>query len=663
MPQAPFAPRKDADELIAECRATLLSTVEETFRAMRMSDDAWLATARSAAGQRFDELSGIRDRRGFEIARGLTASRISLIHEEDLDFSIELTELARHLHDRLEAELIPLSQRMRIILSQTEVIPEQLPQGPETACEALRALAGAAGLETEARMKLLERLREPLAQHLGALYERQNKRLDEAGIKTSHAPPRRPAETRSLSPAELVTSNANAAAQRTALGRLQQALLARAPERQAATPPNPQVRQRLLAALEPVAPTEDRSAPANTLAQGTPPDLNELFQQLPAHKACTMEAVSQLFNTVSLDTNLPQTIRDLLGQLRAPLLRQALLNDRLLEDPDSMALALLDSVATVGYSLPLALSPRDDTAQALGHVVAPLRSPKADEITFSQALGSVALIAAEQTQRAIALGLPHHELAKRAERKEVALQTASKAIRALIQSDTHAAVRQLLETYWVHLLAQAASRHDANDQGWRERLETANLLIRSVSPHPTQTTRQALVHGLPGLIASLRKGLADLGLDEQKVGLALTPCMNLHAALIAGTPMPDLSWTSPRRPASLGGSSEPGGLRILLHGGHLAEEPRIPAALPNLAVGERVRAELADGTVFDGMVAWRAPRGQVLLLASPRTSCCLAISLRALTELAAGGKLRVGRPSLAERTASRVLAQDARDDE
>lgn len=196
MPQAPFAPRKDADELIAECRATLLSTVEETFRAMRMSDDAWLATARSAAGQRFDELSGIRDRRGFEIARGLTASRISLIHEEDLDFSIELTELARHLHDRLEAELIPLSQRMRIILSQTEVIPEQLPQGPETACEALRALAGAAGLETEARMKLLERLREPLAQHLGALYERQNKRLDEAGIKTSHAPladPRKPA--------------------------------------------------------------------------------------------------------------------------------------------------------------------------------------------------------------------------------------------------------------------------------------------------------------------------------------------------------------------------------------------------------------------------------------------------------------------------------------
>ncbi|MBX3684241.1 MAG: hypothetical protein KF731_16600, partial [Thauera sp.] len=83
----------------------------------------------------------------------------------------------------------------------------------------------------------------------------------------------------------------------------------------------------------------------------------------------------------------------------------------------------------------------------------------------------------------------------------------------------------------------------------------------------------------------------------------------------------------------------------------------------NLAVGERVRAELADGTVFDGMVAWRAPRGQVLLLASPRTSCCLAISLRALAELAAGGKLRVGRPSLAERTASRVLAQDARDDE
>ena len=87
-------------------------------------------TCRQAAGQRFDELVGIRDRRGFEMARGLTASRISLIHEEDLDFSIELTELARHLHDGLDDELVRLGQRMRVLLKQSDTAPEQLPPGP-----------------------------------------------------------------------------------------------------------------------------------------------------------------------------------------------------------------------------------------------------------------------------------------------------------------------------------------------------------------------------------------------------------------------------------------------------------------------------------------------------------------------------------------------------
>lgn len=640
------------DELIAECRAALLASIEESCRAIRMSDDAWVARASGAAGQRFDELVGIRDRRGFEMARGLTASRISLIHEEDLDFSIELSELARKLHDGLEEELVRLSQRMRALLQQTDATLEQLPLGPETACEAMRALAEAAGLEPELRMKLLEQAHRPLEQRLRRLYADLNRRLDEAGIQANLAAPRHTAATTQTGQFGAPYHGLPGSGPTTPLGRLQQALLAQAPKPQSGTASDPEAAQKLQAVI-----TRIDSVLVHALPGGSH-GLRELMPLLPARKSCALEAVEQLFATMAQDTDLPAAIRAVLEKLHAPLFRQALHNERLLEDPDSMALALPETIAAVGYYLSQDLRPDDGTVRSLEKIVtALLASPAADEIMCSRAIDAVAVISSEQSQRIIAQGGPHHGLTTRAERRELALQTASKALRALIQTDTHAAVRQLLETYWFHLLAQAALRHGADEQAWRERLETANLLIRSAPQHPSTATRQELIRSLPELISRLRKGLAELGLDEQKATLALTPCMNLHSAIIAGTPMPEANWKSPPRLASLSGSKDPGGLQILQHGGHPAEDPRVPAGLQKVAVGERLRAELPDGTAFDGMVVWRAPRGHMLLLCNPRTANSLSISLRAAAEIAASGGLQIGRPTLAERTASRVLAQ------
>ena len=660
MHDAPNGPPVKADELIAACRAALLSCLEETCRAIRMSDESWLERVGQAAGQRFDELVGIRDRRGFEMARGLTASRISLIHEEDLDFSIELTELARHLHDGLDDELVRLGQRMRVLLKQSDTAPEQLPPGPETACEGLRALAEAASLDPEARMTLLERARQPLEERLRALYVSLNQRLDEAGIKARVSAPRRSVESGGPGTAGATALQDAASAQATPLGRMQQALLARMPTAQPASAGGGDTDSRLAAALERIEAWLETARPSGAPAGAGTLGLRELMPLLPARKACALEAVEQLFVTIAQDADLPLAIRQVLEKLHTPLLRQALHNDRLFEDPDSMALALLDRLAGVGYDLPATVTGDDARVRALDAIVASVQaSSDADEIVCSKALGEVAGIADEQHRHLLALGVPYHDLTSRAERKELALQAASKAIRALMQSDTHVAVRQLLETYWIHLLAQAALRHGAKDTSWRERLETANQLIRSVPPHPSPATRQELIRMLPGLIGQLRAGLAQLGLDEHKTTLALTPCMNLHSAIIAGRPMPEASWKSPQRTATLGKGKEPGALPALQHGGYPADEPRISPELQGLAVGAHLHAALPDGATFDGVLVWRSPRAQMLLLANPRSGACMAMSLRAAAELAASGKLTLGRATLAERTAERVLARES----
>ena len=72
-----------------------------------------------------------------------------------------------------------------------------------------------------------------------------------------------------------------------------------------------------------------------------------------------------------------------------------------------------------------------------------------------------------------------------------------------MQSDTHVAQAAAVETYWIHLLAQAALRHGAKDTSWRERLETANQLIRSVPPHPRRPPARSADPPLPGLIGQL----------------------------------------------------------------------------------------------------------------------------------------------------------------
>ena len=80
---------------------------------------------------------------------------------------------------------------------------------------------------------------------------------------------------------------------------------------------------------------------------------------LPARKARALEAVEQLFVTIAQGMPICRLRSARCWRNCTPLLRQALHNDRLFEDPDSMALALLDRLAGVGYDLPATVTGDD----------------------------------------------------------------------------------------------------------------------------------------------------------------------------------------------------------------------------------------------------------------------------------------------------------------
>ena len=185
--------------LIAECRAALLRTLEAFARNLGYARPDCLDAIKGAAGESYDELAGLRGRRGFEQARGLTASRISLVNEQDLSFTLELSDLERRLREYCDISLGRLHLRFMTLLSQDDAVAEQLPVGPETVCRSLRALAESAGLDGDERLELIERCMPTLGDHLRTFYKSLDTRLASAGIEmkplgrpmqgTAHAEP------------------------------------------------------------------------------------------------------------------------------------------------------------------------------------------------------------------------------------------------------------------------------------------------------------------------------------------------------------------------------------------------------------------------------------------------------------------------------------------
>lgn len=173
--------------LLAHCRSQLLANLEAFARSIGFIEQKTIAAFVDEAARCHDELLGLHDRRGFEQAHGLTASRISLVHEHDLEFTLELTALARRLRDYCRIELSRLHGRYMMLLGQRDAAEEQTPVGPETVCRALRALADAAGFDPAQRLQFLERCGEPLARTLRTTYRELGATLDAAGLRPHRA--------------------------------------------------------------------------------------------------------------------------------------------------------------------------------------------------------------------------------------------------------------------------------------------------------------------------------------------------------------------------------------------------------------------------------------------------------------------------------------------
>lgn len=620
-------PATQADSLLAYSRDSFLATLRQAAGEV-IRHSGWLDEFTRAAGECFDELAGLRERKGFEQAHGMTASRISLVHDEDLDYSIELMNLDQRLRDHCVRELSAVHLRMRTLLagSGTE-LQDESPIGTESVCRALRALKEAERLSPAEALKLLAQLEEPLQRHLGSYYRDLEHQLADSGVESHYRASSTPNPTLSLAEDWAASAAARSSLPIHPLDALRLAALARREAMpQAAVNLDPGLASALLERIE--AWLGERQQ----YGEGVPASLgaSELSALLAPSKAAAVEVVEALCAYASANPRLPATIRAILAQLRVPLLRLALRSETLLASKRHPALLLLDLIANLGRTLPANCAPELPVCRALMQLVQALgKAPRLSEKDFAAALDSAGSLLHARQRAALARAAVLEEDACRLERREVALHQASRAIYLMVGHESSTAARDFIEGFWVHVLAKAAYRYGTESPQWAARVQTANRLLASANPDPA--ARQQLPAQLPGLIRDLEQGLAYIGLTPDKIRDGLAPCQEMHVAILAGRPQPASAGRRPA-PPSLGPVGEQPNFRVLKHKQYFSGELPLASEWAELELGQCVAVGLPDGTAMRGFVAFIGPLQHILLLADGDSEVVLAITGRALAQ-------------------------------
>ena len=621
---------RDATTLLADCRARFLERLCDFARESGFGQPEWLEAMQDEAGAAYDELAGLRDREGFEMARSLTASCISLVHEEDLEFSIVLSDVARRVREQCEHILSRVHTRMARLLDQRDTTSEQCPVGPEAACRGLRGLSDAAQLDGDLRLRLASDNADELAHQLKALYQQLDDRLDAAGLKISSAARSRADQgQRGQPPCEGDQQSASG------LAALRQSLLPAGASTMPAQAPASELPPALVTLIHQWIDQHGDGAGGKD-ASGV--DSSQLAAILSPERATAVMAVERVFDAISSNTRLAGALRLSLSRLQIPLLKLALRDDGLFTMADHPANRLMQAMAMACAGIDAGTADESPWCERIDDIAREMQAPDGDiGEALKLALGATQTVIDERMRLICELAADVGEAAQRSERHDICLAAASRAIRAMESEHVPSAVQDFLELYWVQVLARTAYTQGDRSEAHTAQLRTASDLVDSVRPDMEPARRKQLLASLPDLIARLKAGLEMLGLDPKRRDAALGACMDQHSAIIRGKPAPAVKRLKPMglRLRPISGIAN---ARLLMHGGHVAHEDQPPKWLLALQAGDWLQISTDELGVWHGCCGAIGPQRQIAVLVSANEGERLLVTTRAIAELANHGK-------------------------
>lgn len=680
----------DAFHILRDCRAIYLKQLGQLLQEAERVPATAVQAFQQTVGEYFDEMSSSNRRSGFDVADGLTASRISLVGENDLELEIRLGDFTAHLMETTGGDLWRVYLRFVTLLRRPDLSPAENPVGPKGI--ALGLMEFCSHLENEGHEKKLARvdqLEDYFSKHLTVLYDTLNSFLAERRVEMAQAsiitaPDSAPAASSGTSATQ---GNPAAALQKRLLGTSGESIAANTGP--AATLLSQAMLTSLLSRLDELEKSGklNHLAPAafsNTASQPSLesliPDLftSEAKEETPstpitlssgelgipngAPEAATIDTMALIFEAIFASTALPDAIKAALSSLQIPLLKAAMLDSAFFASPYHPARQVLDKIALAGLGLPTDVAASHPVCQHIQKIASQIRAEFTGDIkVFEQQVQALNALIAERDTSVAQSAEAYIPLLHQVERMNQAGRRCRQVIEQHLAHGAPAEIAAFFRTHWQKLLQEIWLESGEQGEAWLTHTALVSDLLWSIQPKTDMEERKHLAKMLQPMLQRLNSGMARIGVPEAEQANLLDVCFALQTAAMRGSgeaPAAAPSATS----YSASATQEPselvvGDLRLkILDRNSGNSRLRPPPARP----GCWLRLAMDDEQRLCGRLCPGSPDSNLLLIVNPDWGFALAIHPEILEHMFASNAARVcSSDSLFDAAAEKALRQSA----
>ncbi|UVJ43332.1 DUF1631 domain-containing protein [Pseudomonas sp. LS1212] len=467
-----------------------------------------------------------------DIPRPPTFDRLTLVSNDELEQTVALDAMVAKVLARDGVALGQLTRRFNVLLGKP-LDDHDNPLGPALLCDCFLRAGRSHGMDLKVKLIVLKLFENAVLRETGQLYGQANQLLGSLGVLPElKALPDRRAGVRSASRSPRPVSEAVAEPSSTQYEEGVQAVFTSlrallSPARVGSNPGAPASLltshdlMRLLTHLQHSLPIS--SAPSDCDVRG---QLEQLLAQLGTRSGMArrigeveddvITLVSLLFKFIASDRNLPDSLKRPISRLQIPLLKVALLDKSLFSRGNHPARRLLNEMASAAIGLGGHEEySHDGLCLRIEQIAQRLNDEFVDDPSiFSELLADFLAFSFEERRRSELLEQRTRDGEEgRAKAEQALLRVEHELNRRLHARILPQRVIGFIEAAWSKVLLLAWLKHGEASVQWQHGLSTLDDLIWSVEPHADAESRLRLLEVVPGLLKSLREGLAGSAFD------------------------------------------------------------------------------------------------------------------------------------------------------
>lgn len=689
-PQLPTA-SGDRFDILRASKDLFADRLSEIMRRCGIDAPAVLKAFACEIGEAHDQLASVGPRDDFDQISQLTASRLTLMGDDELELDIRMREIGARLREAGGRALGRCCLRYMTLLSRPAMIEDNNPVGVETICMGLWVISRKSGGSLTQTIGLLDGIERRLRQEVPALYREIDELLANYGIEPARG--QRTSGGASVDPGAQQTPDGEPA-QSNPLSTLQQVVSQRLGGEPLANPIpftggiaarsgnaslDAAAMVMLNHLLDRLTALESRSIVATSTAVDLPPNTpphtvkaKDLDLPLGKPEAITLDTMALIFEAIFDSDELPAAIKAAIGRLQIPLLKLAIVDPSLFANDQHPARLVVNRMARAAIGLPRDVAWEHPICKRIAHLTTTVRNAIEEKCgTLEPPLAELEALILERDESIRRDAEPHVQLVVEYEDRQHAEQAAETWLRTKLSETSSPELASFLERFWLRVMTAAAL--DGGDKGerWQQDGSTGDELIWSVQPKQNADERKRLAGVASSLVRRIGAGLDAIGVSAAEKTPWLNTLFDLQTAALRGQPQP--------RPASPEGCPEDSRTRngsadrrakravcTLERDGrrvhHLATPADAGSTYRTAARGwqltDWLSFRLPDETPLCGLCCWLSPTSGTVLLFNPDWGYAVAMPSAAVDQQIRSGHARViSRTAIFDAAAERALGQ------